>query len=430
MQTFLRGIVVFLLTAEARLVLSRHKPKIIAITGNVGKTTTKDAIFSAVSGHYITRKSLKSFNSDIGVPLAILGLDNPWSNPFLWLSTLIRGLLILLQGNYPKLLVLEVGADKPGDIRSIASWLKPDIAVFTGVPKIPAHVGFFDSPEALVKEKSALFEYLKSDGILIANGDNEYTATLPRNDGQRFLTYGFDSKNTIAASDAEIMYTDEKPIGMSTQITGVNPIDLKVYGALGTPCIYAALAACAVAKALEIDVSVAASTLGGWEPTPGRMRILNGINDSVIIDDSYNSSPTPALSALETLKLVRGTRKIAVLGDMRELGALSIKGHQEVGKYAAGVADVLITVGIESKVLAEAAREAGMPKEGVREYGYGSAEKVGKELAREVRPGDIVLIKGSQNHIRLERAAYELLRDKQNAEKLLVRYDSAWRSKV
>ena len=125
MKKMFKTILVALLTWEARAVLHLYKPKVIAITGTLGKTSTKDAIFATLEGQRHVRKSEKSFNSEIGVPLTILGFPNGWSNPFIWIANLARGLgLILLPNHYPKWLILEVGADKPGDIKRITKCQK------------------------------------------------------------------------------------------------------------------------------------------------------------------------------------------------------------------------------------------------------------------------------------------------------------------
>jgi UDP-N-acetylmuramoyl-tripeptide--D-alanyl-D-alanine ligase len=165
MKNFFKSVVVRGLTFEARCVLKKYHPRIIAVTGSVGKTSTKDAIFTAISGDVHARKSEKSFNSEIGVPLTILGLANAWSNPFLWFKNLLDGLLLIVfKQEYPEWLVLEVGADRPGDIESVAAWLKPDVAVFTRLPDVPVHVEFFSSPEEVIKEKKFLAYALKAGG--------------------------------------------------------------------------------------------------------------------------------------------------------------------------------------------------------------------------------------------------------------------------
>lgn len=429
MKDWLRSTAVGALTLEARLALLVHRPKIVAVTGNVGKTTTKDAIFAVVSGHSRARKSQKSFNSDIGVPLAILGLENPWSNPLKWAWTLLKGVVAALAPGYPKLLVLEVGADTPGDISSIARWLRPDIVVFTGMPEIPVHIERFSSREEMVREKRSLLEQVRPGGTAIVNGDFN-VAEATQNVAAKLLTYGTNLSCDISASDIRIATgVSGSPAGMVAKIhSGEETFELIVNGALGKPVISAALAALTVARTMEIDRESAARSLAAWQPPAGRMRVLRGKSGATILDDSYNSSPAAAISALETLQTISAKRKIVVLGDMRELGAKSAAAHEKVGALAARVADMLVTVGEESKVLARAAREAGM--QDIREYGYDSSVQVGNDLARELRSGDVVLVKGSQNRIRLERCVHALLADPSEAEKVLVRFDKNWRWKV
>jgi UDP-N-acetylmuramoyl-tripeptide--D-alanyl-D-alanine ligase len=174
MKSILKIVVVSVLTWEAKLVLKKYKPKIVAVTGSVGKTSTKDAIASVLSHFFFVRKSEKSFNSEIGVPLTVLDCPNGWSNPFAWLKNIFEGLaLIVLPNHYPEWLVLEVGADRPRDIQNLTRWVKPDIAVITRLSKVPVHVEFFSSPAQVFEEKGRLAEALKRDGTLVLNADDE-----------------------------------------------------------------------------------------------------------------------------------------------------------------------------------------------------------------------------------------------------------------
>ena len=142
MKNILKKIIIYKITTLARLVLLKYKPKIVAVTGNVGKTSTKDAIYTVLSSEFFVRKSEKSFNSDIGVPLTILGCHNGWSNPILWIKIIIRGIeLVVFKNKYPQWLVLEVGADRPGDIKNITEWIKPDVVVVTRFGEVPCKVG-------------------------------------------------------------------------------------------------------------------------------------------------------------------------------------------------------------------------------------------------------------------------------------------------
>ena len=428
---FLKKIVVIILTWEARMVLLRAKPRIIAVTGSVGKTTTKDAIYAALCAHLHIRKSDKSLNSDIGVPLAILGLENGWSDPLKWTMNIIQGfLLAAFPSDYPHWLVLEVGADRPGDIRNIARWLRPDIAVITAVPEIPVHVEFFDSPAAVLREKRSLAEHLKPGGKLIINGDDPHMSDLRSDFRGLIVTYGFEDHNDFFSSHDEVLYEANVPTGIRFRVNhSGSSVPVSVYGALGRPRIYAALAALAVASAVGVDEVSASAALAVWAPPPGRMRLLTGVRGSIIIDDTYNSSPAAALAALDTLASLKAAgRKIAMMGDMLELGKYSADAHKEVGERIAVSASMLITVGFRARLMAEAALDAGMSDEVVRSYEQGEAERAGLELEKEIKEGDVILIKGSQS-IRMERAVEVLLAEPQKAAEHLVRQEEEWKER-
>ena len=411
--------------------LTRFKPRVIAVTGSVGKTTTKDAIYAAVSPVAYVRKSEKSFNSEIGVPLTILGCENAWKNPVKWIINIVKGFaLILSPRKYPEWLVLEVGADRPGDIKRTARWLRPDIAVLTGVPEIPSHIEYFDSPEAILAEKRALVESLAPGGTLILNGDDLRMKEMHSEFRSSAITYGTESYNNFFASHVENCYERGKPIGIHFRMNHLgSSIPISVYGALGLPRVYSALAAIAVGNLLELDFVSISAALAKWRPQPGRMRILSGLKGSIIIDDTYNSSPSAALSALDTMKSIEcKSRRIAVLGDMLELGKWTKEAHRKVGERAAKCADLLITVGIRARDIGEAALDSGMPEGNIKEYEMNESARAGKELEFELREGDIVLIKGSQG-LRMERAVFEIMAEPQKASELLVRQDAQWQAR-
>lgn len=430
MRDILKQIVVFILTWEARAMLARYKPQVIAITGSVGKTTTKDAVYAALSGEVHVRKSEKSFNSEFGVPLTILGFETGWGNPLRWLTIILRGLVrIVAPQKYPRWLVLEVGADRPGDIRRIAKWLRPDIVVITGVPEIPVHVEYFNSPLALAREKKALAGYIRSGGKLVLNGDDSRMVEMCAEFRAMTITYGFGNKNSVVASGDEIIYEENKPTGVRFRVDrDGSSLPVAVYGALGNPRVYAALAALVVGGLAGVDEVSVARALALWKPPPGRMRILDGVNGSIVIDDSYNSSPAAALSALDALINVQTKRRIAVLGDMLELGKYSAEAHRNVGKRAAECAKMLITVGFRSRAIGEAALDAGLRDKNVREYDQNEATRAGKELREELKEGDLVLVKGSQS-MRMERTVVELMAEPERASELLVRQDEEWKNR-
>lgn len=431
MNGILKKIVVAILTWEAQLVLRRYQPKIIAVTGSAGKTTTKDAIFCVLSDGRHVRKSEKSYNSELGVPLTILGLESGWGSPWRWFVNILKGIVVIARPmDYPEWLVLEVGADRPGDIRAIAKWLRPNIAVITSIPDIPVHVEFFNSPHALANEKKRLVEHLKHDGILIINGDDEHTKNIHKEYESIAVSFGFEGQNAFVASEAGVQYENKRPVGMHFYCSHSNTkLSVSLFGALGTPRVYAALAALAVAEAVGVPQEMAADSLRAWSPPPGRMRILEGIKGSLIIDDSYNSSPVAAAAALDTLRELRGFKtKIAALGDMLELGRFSKDAHMAVGKRASKIVDKLITVGFRARAIAESALDNGLPEIDIRQYEQNEAERAGKELEVDLDKNTIVLVKGSQG-MRMEKTVEEIMADPLRAGDLLVRQDADWKER-
>ncbi|MBI4067800.1 UDP-N-acetylmuramoyl-tripeptide--D-alanyl-D-alanine ligase [Candidatus Kaiserbacteria bacterium] len=424
MKELLKKVVVAILTLEARAILRKYRPRVIAITGSVGKTTAKDAIYAALGGGPDIRKNEKSLNSELGVPLTIIGVQSAWGSAMGWVRIIWKGFR-MMSGNkpYPKTLIMETGADHPGDIHRIARWLMPDVAVLTGVA--PVHIAFFDSIDSIFKEKQQLAKHLRTGGWLALNADDERVRTLV-NSSENVLPYGIEH-GALRAHNIQMVFTGGKLNGIRFDVRhgAEAPIAFELNGVLGNAHVLAALAACAVGITEGMSLKIIAANLKKHTPTPGRMRVLDGVNNSIIIDDSYNSSPAAALLALDTLKHIPTTRRIAALGDMRELGSHSIEAHEAVGKRAAEVVDLLITVGIESKVLAEAARKA-RPDLLIKSYGYGESAKAGAELAKDLRAGDIVLVKGSQNMIRMEHFTKSIMADPAKAKFLLVRQDSAW----
>ena len=222
---------------------------------------------------------------------------------------------------------------------------------------------------------------------------------------------------------------ERKPVGMNFRVNHAGcSVPLSVYGAIGAPRVYAALAAVAVGDCIGVDSVSISTALTHWAPPPGRMRLVDGLKGSLIIDDTYNSSPAAVMAALDTLKTVLATRRIAILGDMLELGRYSASAHKNVGERAAQCADLLITVGLRSRAIAGAALDAGMRESDIRQYDLGESARAGKELEAELAQGDVVLVKGSQS-LRMEKTVLEIMAEPQRAAELLVRMDPDWMSR-
>ena len=426
MKNIFKKIVVSILTLEAKILLRRHSPTIIAVTGSVGKTSMKDTIYSILKNHYSARKSDKSFNSDIGVPLTILGLPNAWNNPFLWLKNIIDGFFVaFFSKDYPAYLILETGIDRPGDMKKLTSWLKPNIVVLTRLPDVPVHVEFFSTPEAVVEEKMYLVQALKPDGVLIYNHDDQIIQSQLQFVRQKAVGYGRYLKTHFNASDDNIIYHDDVPVGTSFVLEHIGEaVDVRAMGAVGLSLVYTYAGAIAVAVQCGVSLNDSAIALTDHLPPPGRMRIIKGLKGSIIIDDTYNSSPAAAEQALATLKeLKHAKRKIAVMGDMLELGRFSAREHERIGEIAASTVDVLFTVGVRARRIAEAALVHGLDEEKI--FQYEDVAKAGKELQFFLQAGDVVLVKASQG-IRAERVVEEVMQEPERAAELLVRQDAAW----
>jgi len=431
MKITLKKAIAYILKTESRLVLWKYKPKVIAITGSVGKTSTKDAVYAVLSKISYVRKSEKSFNSEIGLPLTILGVPNGWSNPMTWLSNIFKGLWLFLNpfgAQYPKWLVLEVGVGKPGDIEQTAAWLKTDVVIITAIGETPAHIEFFESRKHLIEEKAELIKTLKKDGLLILNTDDETVLEMKSKTKNLVMTYGFKEGAEILGSGDSISYNEQGvPEGIIFRVDEVGKsLPVIIDGVFGRNHVYASLAALALASALKLNMLGATEALKNYDVPPGRMRLLKGISGTLIIDDTYNSSPFACESALKTLGEIKSSgRKIAILGDMLELGKHTHDAHKNIGKIAEEFADVLVVVGPRSVAIKEGAIEAGMATE-IPEFL--DSNLAGNFIKTLIQKGDIILIKGSQG-MRMERVVEAVLLDYKNKSKLLVRQDPEWLAK-
>lgn len=433
MKKTFKKIITSIIIWQAKMVIRKYHPKVIAITGSVGKTSTKDAIFTVLSKTKKVRKSEKSFNSQIGLPLTVLGLPNAWNDPFMWLENVLRGFsLVFRKQIYPDILILEIGVSKPGDIRKyVLPWLKVDVLVVTRFPEKPAHVEFFGSADGLIEEKSALVGTLKKDGLLILNQDDEKVYALHQKSKARAVSFGEDENSTYKILYPDYIYKKhgsvEVPEGVTFKIEykgNVYPVSMP--HVLGLHNTMQASATLACAEELGCDFLESIKALAEYQTPPGRLSLIEGINNSVIIDDSYNSSPVAVVSAIEVLKEIKGKRKIAVLGDMLELGRFTEEEHRAVGDSIAKVADVLVTVGPRSLFIKEGAIQAGFSAKKI--HSFDSSKMAGEFMTGLVEEGDVILVKGSQG-MRLERLVEAIMKDKGDKGHLLCRQDKEWRNR-
>ena len=423
MKDLIKPLVVRLLTWEAKLVLLRKKPFIIGVTGNLGKTSTKDAIFAVMREHFHVRRSEKSFNSEFGVPLTILGEKSGWNNPIHWLFILARGLFVSFSREYPTHLILEIGADRPGDIKSITLWLKPDITIVTQFGQVPVHIEFFKDRDAVVEEKAYLVSALKETGVFIYNSDDHDSTHLLSKTSARKVSIGIHNPADVKADNVRMYGNPPQGTEADVAIEG-RAYHLVLPEVAGKSPVYSALPALAVATELNISLEVACAALRDSDKPKGRMRLLPGMNGSVIIDDTYNASPKATEHGLHTLAEIDAPgRKIAVLGDMLELGEFTRDEHYKIGLEAAKSCHKLYTVGIRARMIAEGALDGKMLDENIMQCE--TAIEAGKELVQVIRSGDVIYMKGSQG-IRMERAVEMILAETHDPKKHLVRQEKQW----
>lgn len=334
--------------------------QLVGLTGSVGKTTTKEMIYRVLSEKYHTHKTSGNFNNDIGVPLTLLGLNEEHEAA-----------------------VIEMGMNHQGEISKLTRCAKPTVALITNIGV--THIGNLGSRENILKAKLEITEGLKEGKTLILNGDDEYLKTV-RLDGARIKTFGFknncDIKGEITGErEFEVMgETVHMPIG-------------------GEHNMYNALAAIAVG--LECGVSVKKAVLGIEKyETDDRRQYETVIGDGIkVICDYYNSSPTSVEASLALLKSGECKRRIAVLGDMLELGDIAEECHRETGiKAAKSGVDILLTLGELSVYTAEGAMEAGIGEA----VSFDDAFTLSEYLRKIMKKGDLILIKGSRG-MKMER---------------------------
>lgn len=428
-----KKIITAILTIESKVVLLRFKPKIIAITGSVGKTSTKDAIFTSLSNSLKVRKNQKSFNSELGTPLTILGLENAWSDPILWIKNIFLGLLVPFKKEYPEWLILEIGSDHPGDVSRVAKWLKPNVVVVTALPKVPVHVEFFSSPEALNEEDLSIIKYMKEDGTLVLNADDKLALAAKEKFAGKVLTYGSEDTATVSYSNKNIIYMENEgvslPAGISFKIShSGNSVPMSLPKVLGVQHILPVVASIAVGLSQNVPFLDMVNSFSKFDPPRGRMNLILGKNNSIIIDDTYNASPLAMQKAVEVLaEIETNGNKIAVLGDMLEIGQYSAAEHKKIGEQVAkSKINLLITVGIRAQSIVESALEYGMDKNSV--YHFKDFKDVSILVLNNLKPATVVLVKGSQG-IRLEKVVEDIISEDLNKTELLVRQEKDWQNK-
>ena len=333
--------------------------KVVAVTGSVGKTTTKEMIYSVLSQKYSVLKSEKNYNNEIGVPQTLFNLTGEHA-----------------------IAVIEMGMNHFGEIRRLSKTARPNVCVITNIGH--SHIEFLGSREGIFKAKSEIFDYMETGGTAVLNGDD---GMLRKVNGEfAALYYGFEKTCTVniggfenlsfETSKADIYYKD-------------NVTELAI-PAPGRHMAYAAAAAYAVGKVFGMGDELIARGIKSFEPVGMRMEVIN-TGKITVLNDAYNASPESVKAALEVLLIARG-RKVCILGDMFELGDKAPELHHDIGEYTASCgADVLLCAGRLSKHTAEGAMETGL-----NAVWFETREEMTDNLNKYIKRGDTVLVKASR----------------------------------
>lgn len=425
MKTVLKAVLKWL----AQRTIAKYLPRVVGITGSVGKTSTKDAVAAVLRAKLRVGSNSKNLNNEIGLPLGVLCEDDSgYRNPFKWLAILIRAgrSLVLGKSNYPEVLVLEYGVDHRGDMDYLLRITKPDVAVVTAVS--PTHLEFMGSVDAVAKEKGKLVTALPAGGTAVLNSDDQLVLAMGERTKSKVITYGLNAAD-VRAENVSVSRNEGGAVrGMSFKlVSGGSSIPVLLPGVIGKPPVASALAAAAVGISFGMSALDVGEALRTISFPPGRLRILSGIKNTTLLDDTYNSSPRAAEEALDSLAAVPlpdGARRWAVLGDMLELGEQSETLHRQLGEAVVkSGCDYLVTVGERARDIARGAVSRGLAPD--RTWHFARAEEAGLFVQERLQPGDLVLIKGSQG-VRCEKITKELMAEPQLANKLLVRQYKPW----
>ena len=336
---------------------------VVGITGSVGKTSTKEFIAAVLERKYKVLKTQGNYNNEIGVPLTLLRIREEHEAA-----------------------VVEMGINHFGEMHRLSRMAAPDIVVMTNIGD--CHLEALGSREGILKAKSEIFDFMKENGTVIINGDDDMLSTIKEVRGHKPGTFGKNKNNLCYATNIRSVGL----LGSSAEIhlpSGSFQAEIPLPG---EHMVYNAMAAASVGEALGLSPEEIADGISAVKPTAGRSNLIK-CGDNVIIDDCYNANPVSMCAALDLLAQA-DTRKTAGLGDMFELGENAEKLHGDVGRYAAGLGlDVIICVGELSEEMAREAKAANTGKSEI--HYYPAKEDLLRELQDIIKPGDTVLVKAS-----------------------------------
>ncbi len=417
MKKFAKLVITRALNKKVTKLLESKDIKVITVTGSIGKSSAKVAIGQLLSVKYRVNYSEDSYNTDIGLPLGIFGLKVParlWDVKA-WNEILRQ--VDKLSDNYPyEVVVVEVADDERAMMEPIVRKLRPQLGVLTGVA--PVHMARMRDMTKITRDSWVLAN-LADKVIYNADFDelrleaNKSSTALGYGIGHGAVQFEHIKRSQDGYLKAELCAGGQKKVIVTRHIAEVG--------------LYNLLAAASVGLELGMNFAEIARELSNIGPLIGRVNLLAGVKGARLIDDSYNSSPRAAIAALGILSQFKG-RKIAILGSMNELGDYSVEAHTQVGEKAGQVADLLVVVGQEAeRYLLPAATHAGLDKGKVKYFR--TPYVAGHYVKKIIEPGDVVLIKGSQDKVYTEEATRILLDEKLDPRACLVRQSVSWKRK-
>ncbi len=391
----MRKLIAQILTWQAKRYLQKYAPKIVVIAGSVGKTSTTHAIATVLSESHSVKSTIANYNTDVGVPCSIFGQHLPSSlkNPFAWLILFVRNEFVVMRHPAPEFYVLELGSDLPGEIMQFA-WLKPDLAVVTAVAD--EHMENFKTLDGVAEEELSVARY--SQEVLV-------------------------NKKMVDASYLQALNVDADFYERSDlKKFKIDPSELQVIGEHSLDAIVAALT---VGDMFGMDGLSLRSAVGKIQPRNGRMSRFEGIQNSTLIDDTYNASPAAVIAALDYIYSCDAPQRIALLGNMNELGEVSKGAHIQIGEYCdPEKLDVVVTLGPDANAYTATAARA----QGCTVFESKTPYEAADIIKDHMKEGALVLLKGSQNQVFAEEATLKLLANPDDASRL-VRQSVGWKTK-
>jgi UDP-N-acetylmuramoyl-tripeptide--D-alanyl-D-alanine ligase len=397
--------------------IKKHKPKLVVVVGSVGKTSTKLAIATVLGEKYRVRAQEGNHNTPLAVPLSILGVKYPENvhSIFGWVKTIFSCYKMLRIKPDIDVIVQELGVDHVGDMKEFTRYLHPDIAVVTAVSD--EHMEYFENIDNVAREELSISEVSSVTVVNVDDISADFSKYVVNN--TTLVSYGLnDGAEYKMVFDGNVT-SEGRSSRLISKAWGELPVNIQL---IGDHSAKALIAASCVGDKLGFSSSEIAIGVSKVTSVSGRMNVLRGLEESVLIDDTYNSSPLAAKAALTTLYEIDAPQRIVILGSMNELGNISSQAHKEIGELCDPVKlDWVVTIGDEAaKYLAPAAEGRGC-----QARSFKSPYDAGSFVHGVMKPRAVILAKGSQNGVFAEEALKILLHEPDEQEKL-VRQSPAW----